>query len=279
MIVKPFETKINLKNDGRLSLFFIGTGSAFVKNNFQNNVLIIKGDEHILVDCGTLCPFALETKYNTKITEIENVILTHPHADHIGGVEEMVLMDNYVRHSPVNIFIPPKFKKKLWKESLCGGIQFSENGRMYFEDYFHELPIQLIQKKPFEMYHCVLGDLDLKFFRTRHVCSNPTYLKNSQLSYGLLIDEKILITGDTQFNEDQLRFMISKYKNIECIFQDCDVSGYSAGVHASYEQLCGLSPDIRKKMYLCHYNDAVNSVDAIVDGFAGLSKPGVYYLF
>ena len=42
MIVKPFETKINLKNDGRLSLFFIGTGSAFVKNNFQNNLLIIK---------------------------------------------------------------------------------------------------------------------------------------------------------------------------------------------------------------------------------------------
>ena len=113
MIVKPFETKINLKNDGRLSLFFIGTGSAFVKNNFQNNVLIIKGDEHILVDCGTLCPFALETKYNTKITEIENVILTHPHADHIGGVEEMVLMDKYVRHSPVNIFIFGNHKSPL----------------------------------------------------------------------------------------------------------------------------------------------------------------------
>ena len=98
MIVKPFNSKINLKNDGRLSLFFIGTGSAFVKNNFQNNLLIIKGDNHILVDCGTLCPFALENHYHTKITEIENVILTHPHADHIGGVEEMVLMDKYVRH-------------------------------------------------------------------------------------------------------------------------------------------------------------------------------------
>ena len=42
MIVKPFETKINLKNDGSLYLFFIGNGSAFVKNNFHNNFFINK---------------------------------------------------------------------------------------------------------------------------------------------------------------------------------------------------------------------------------------------
>lgn len=279
MIVKPFNSKINLKNDGRLSLFFIGTGSAFVKDNFQNNFLIIKGNDHILVDCGTLCPFALETRYNTKITEIDNVILTHPHADHIGGVEEMALMDKYVRKRTVNIIIPPEFKKKLWNESLRGGIQYSEHGKMHFDDYFNELPVLQIQKKPFKMFHTTLGSIDLTLFRTRHVCTKLDSFKNSQQSYGLIIDEKILFTGDTQFNENQLRFLLSKYKNIECIFHDCDISGYSAGVHASYEQLCTLPPDIRKKTYLCHYNNAVNSVDAIVDGFAGLAKPGVYYLF
>ena len=127
MTIKPFRDKIELKNDGHLSLFFIGTGSAFAKDNFQNNLLLIKGDQHLLIDCGTLCPYALETVYNTKISEIRNVILTHPHADHIGGMEEMLLIGRYVTKSPVNIIIPKPFKKKLWNESLRGGIQFSEH--------------------------------------------------------------------------------------------------------------------------------------------------------
>ena len=279
MTIKPFRDKIELKNDGHLSLFFIGTGSAFAKDNFQNNLLLIKGDQHLLIDCGTLCPYALETVYNTKISEIRNVILTHPHADHIGGMEEMLLIGRYVTKSPVNIIIPKPFKKKLWNESLRGGIQFSEHGKMTFEDYFKEIPNKRILKKPFEMYHGTLGTMDLKIFRTRHVTTSTNSLKNSQLSYGVLIDEKVLFTADTQFNEHQLRYLLSKYKNIQYIFQDCDISGYSAGVHASYDQLCSLPPEIRAKMYLCHYNNAVNSIDALVDGFAGLARHGVYYNF
>jgi len=279
MTIKKFENRINLTNDGQLSLFFLGTGSAFSKINFQNNLLVIKGDTHLLIDCGTLCPYALETLYNTKISKIRNVILTHPHADHIGGVEEMVLIGKYVTKEPVNIIIPKKFKKKLWNESLRGGIQFSETGKMKFEDYFREIEIHKILTKPFEMYESKIGNINIKLFRTRHVTSRPDSLKNSQISYGVLIDEKVLFTADTQFNEPQLRYLLSRYKTIECIFQDCDISGYSAGVHASYDQLCSLPPEIRSKMYLCHYSDSVNSIDALVDGFAGLAKHGVYYNF
>ena len=279
MTIKKFENRINLTNDGQLSLFFLGTGSAFSKINFQNNLLVIKGDTHLLIDCGTLCPYAMETLYNTKISKIRNVILTHPHADHIGGVEEMVLIGKYVTKEPVNIIIPKKFKKKLWNESLRGGIQFSETGKMKFEDYFREIEIHKILTKPFEMYESKIGNINIKLFRTRHVTSRPDSLKNSQISYGVLIDEKVLFTADTQFNEPQLRYLLSRYKTIECIFQDCDISGYSAGVHASYDQLCTLNPEIRSKMYLCHYSDSVNSIDALVDGFAGLAKHGVYYNF
>lgn len=279
MRIKPFEKKIELTNKGDLSLFFIGTGSAFIKKNYQTNLLVIKGNTHLLIDCGTLCPYALETNYATKPSEIRNMILTHPHADHIGGVEEMVLVGKYVTKQPINLIIPKPFIKKLWNESLRGGIQFSENGKMKFGDYFSVVETDRIQKKPFEVYHTNFGTLDIKMFRTRHVTSVEGSYRNSQLSYGVLLDERILFTGDTQFNEFQLRYLLSKYKNIEYIFHDCDISGYSAGVHASYDQLCSLAPDIRSKMYLCHYNDAVNSIDAIIDGFAGLAKPGIYYNF
>ena len=58
MTIRDFNNAIQLTNDGKLSFFFLGTGSAFTKVNFQNNVIVIKGKDHILIDCGTLCPFS-----------------------------------------------------------------------------------------------------------------------------------------------------------------------------------------------------------------------------
>ena len=49
MKVSKVQGKLELKNSGGLSLFFIGAGSAFSKVNFQNNVLFIKGKNHVLM--------------------------------------------------------------------------------------------------------------------------------------------------------------------------------------------------------------------------------------
>ena len=279
MKTRPFISNIELTNDGQLSLFFLGTGNAFTKTSFQTNLLIIKGKEHLLIDCGTLCSYAVENLYNGRITDIKNLLLTHPHADHIGGVEELALVGKYVTKRPLNLVITDEFKKKLWNESLCGGIQYSEEGIMTFEDYFNQMKPKLIQKKPFDMYEIDAFGMNLKLFRTKHVTTRKNSMKNSQISYGLIIDDKILFTADTQFNPSQLKFLLDKYKNIEVIFHDCDIKGFSRGVHAAYDELVTLPAEIRAKTYLCHYSEAVNTIDALVDGFAGLAKHWVYYDF
>lgn len=278
MTIKSFDSKIELSNQGQLSLFFLGTGSAFTKKFFQTNLVIVKENDYLLVDCGTLCPYVLNNIYNTDIGKIKNLLITHPHADHIGGVEEMALIGKYVENHKINMIVPGKLKKKLWKESLRGGLQFSEDGKMSFDDYFNHLNPKKILSKPFEMYDYQFGSLNIKLFRTRHVTTSAKSLHNSQLSYGIIIDDTILFTADTQFNPDQLHYLLDNY-NIDTIFHDCDLFGYSEGVHASYKQLCTLDDDIKSKMYLCHYNDVDELPNPCNDGFAGFVKSGIYYNF
>ena len=279
MKTRHFVSNIELTNSGNLSLFFLGTGNAFTKTAFQTNLLIIKGQDHLLVDCGTLCSYAFENMYNGRITDIKNLLLTHPHADHIGGVEELALEGKYITKRLVNLVITDEFKKSLWEESLKGGIQYSEEGIMTFDDYFNQIKPVRIQKKPFEMFETNVGSINIKLFRTRHVTTRKKSLKKSQISYGLIIDDRILFTADTQFNPSQLQFLLDKYKKIEVIFHDCDVMGYSRGVHAAYDELVTLPKEIKEKTFLSHYSEAVSTIDALVDGFAGLAKHWVYYDF
>ncbi len=279
MKTRHFVSNIELTNSGNLSLFFLGTGNAFTKTAFQTNLLIIKGQDHLLVDCGTLCSYAFENMYNGRITDIKNLLLTHPHADHIGGVEELALEGKYITKRLVNLVITDEFKKSLWEESLKGGIQYSEEGVMTFDDYFNQIKPVRIQKKPFEMFETNVGSINIKLFRTRHVTTRKKSLKKSQISYGLIIDDRILFTADTQFNPSQLQFLLDKYNKIEVIFHDCDVMGYSRGVHAAYDELVTLPKEIKEKTFLSHYSEAVSTIDALVDGFAGLAKHWVYYDF
>ena len=76
-----------------------------------------------------------------------------------------------------------------------------------------------------------------------------------------------------------MEFLLKEYPEIEAIFHDCDIPGNSPNVHASYEQLKKLDADIRKKLFICHYNSSVDSLNLEKDGFAGCAKSGIYYDF
>ncbi len=267
-------TALELTNDGRLSVLFIGTGSAFSKRYFQTNVLVVKGEDHLLIDCGTLCPYALEKNYGLELKHIDNLLLTHPHADHIGGVEELALVDRYVKKQKCNLVITDEFKQLLWNESLKGGLKVNEEGSLTLDDYFVQIKPEQILTEPFEMYEANVGNINVKLFRTKHVtCSDPEVF---QISYGLMIDDRVLYPCDTQFNPEQIDYLVHNFP-VKVIFHDCDISGYSEGVHASYAQLKTLPDEIRAMTYLCHYNGRAEEINPQDDGFKKFARPGVWY--
>ena len=278
MKIEKLQDSLELTNDGGLSFFFVGVGSAFSKKHYQNNILIVKGNDHILVDCGITCPTALYN-YGSNITKIKNILITHSHADHIGGLEEAALMGRYVTKSRPKMYITKQYKKLLWNQSLRGGNSYGEMsaGRfLTFDDYFELVEPKLISKRPRPIYETNCGSINIKVFRTRHIPDNAGSWKKAFYSTGILIDDRILFPADTQFDQELIDWMTSTYP-IEYIFHDCQF--YTGGVHASYDELKTLPETVRNKMYLCHYGDNFESFSPEADGFIGFAKEGHFYHF
>ena len=117
--------KVPLSTKGELSIYFIGCGSAFAKTLKQNNILVAKGDRNILIDCGGTCSQSLY-EVGVSLPEIDTYLITHSHADHIGGLEEVHMMGRYVLNKKPTMIINKAYEKILWEQSLRGGSELSE---------------------------------------------------------------------------------------------------------------------------------------------------------
>lgn len=266
-----------LTNEGELSLFFVGAGSAFAKTLNQNNVLIVKGDQHLLIDCGTKCSQALYD-YKLPISNIQNFLITHSHADHIGGLEEVQLFGRYVLKSKPNIIITEAYQDILWQQSLRGGSEMSEATPLGFDDLWNIQRPKLMQNAPRETWETRLGDIDIKMPRTMHYPDSAKSWKDSFWSCCVILDENILFTSDTRFDPALITEFDDLY-NFDVIFHDCQL--FTGGVHASIDELMQLSPAIRAKTILMHYGDTWKSVEqkALDAGFHSWAQQGHRYTF
>ncbi|MBU1075752.1 MAG: MBL fold metallo-hydrolase [Spirochaetes bacterium] len=270
--------KLELVNKGDLSLLFIGVGSAFSKISNQTNFILIKGDDHVVIDCGTKTPQALYSM-GIPVMNIENWIITHSHADHIGGLEEVILMNRFVKGVKTKLVVTEEYAKILWDYSLKGGSSFNvrTKGKYVGLDFYADL---LVPKKlkgfDRDIYEYNIGKINAKLIRTKHVPDSARSWKDSFWSVAVLIDDRILFTCDMMYDKDFID-LCEKNFNVEYIFHDCQL--FNGGVHASLDELKQLPAEIKKKMFLVHFGDNYKDFSPEKDGFAGFGKQMVYYNF
>lgn len=271
---------VSLTNKGQLSLFTLGCGSAFSRDLGQNNFIIIKGNDHLMVDCGSRTPVRL-TALGLKISDIHNILPTHSHADHIGGLEEVMLTNRYVARQKPNVYIETRYQRLLWNESLKGGAAVNErhNGKyLRFEDFCHPVRPTPRPDLPRDAAEFEVGSLNIKIFRTNHFPEQANSWKTAAYSVGMVIDDRILFTGDTKY-DSTLVSDIEAHFDIEWIFQDAQF--FTGGIHASIDELTQLPESVRSRMLLMHYGDSwTDKVDYVKSlGFHDFAREYSYYDF
>lgn len=279
-VVSLTDKPLSLSNDGSLELFFLGVGSAFTKRNYQTNLLIIKGDDHLLIDCGTKCPQSF-FELGVPVTEVRNILVTHSHADHIGGLEEVALLGRYMTKRKPNIVINETYQHILWDMSLRGGSAFNEEDAgdiLGFHDFFEITRPSWLHNYPRESFSAGIGEIDIKMMRTMHIPDSSFNWQSSFWSCGIIIDNRVMFTSDTRY-DPELIFSFEDIFDLEMIFHDCQF--FTGGVHASLDELNQLPDKTKKKMYLTHYGDTWEDFESTVDeyGFAGLARQHTHYIF
>ncbi|MBD3408205.1 MAG: MBL fold metallo-hydrolase [Candidatus Lokiarchaeota archaeon] len=271
----------NLKTDGELVLYFIGVGSALATKHNQTNLLIMKGDDHVMVDFGRTGPEAFHQTTGLSPYDIEVILPTHSHGDHIGGFEQLAQMNKYVGipfmgKPKLKMVVSVEYQRILWENSLRGGLEYNEqlaHGRvMAFTDYFDIIRPQWVEHKPREIFSVDVGSISLELFRTNHIPEQSDSWSGSFISYGLSIDGRVFYSGDTKFDEE----LLDTYADhSEVLFHD--VQFFPGAVHAPLYSLNTLPSKWKEKMYLVHYADNYDEQD--ITGFAGWTEQGHLYTF
>lgn len=232
-----------------LKLTVLGAGSAFTQKNYQTNFLLSRNSKNMMIDCGGDARWSMGARGLTH-RDVHAVYISHAHADHCGGVEWAA----FCSYFDPGVEVKPKFfaeqalVKSLWNNTFSGGMEGIEQIDARLDTYFDVCPVM---RNSFFMWEGVRFDL----VQSLHIAAKYSIVD----SFGLMFTsphsgKRIYMTSDVQFAPETS--MRAFYQEADLIIHDCETM-YKSGVHAHYDQLVTLPPELKKKMMLVHYQDNV----------------------
>ncbi|MFD2670271.1 MBL fold metallo-hydrolase [Marinicrinis sediminis] len=219
-----------------LQLTMLGTGSAFSKSFGNNNALLELPDQQkLLIDCGHTAMMALH-QLQQPLEQLEGVIVTHLHADHVGGLEELAFRRKFSSSAKPTLYIADTLVTPLWEHCLRAGLEDQQHRSL--ADFFEVQP--LVPGTPFSL----TDGLDLTLVHTDHIPGKD--------SYSLLWNQKLFYSADMTFAPDLLQQL--HQEGTEYILHECQLTGQGA-VHTTLDELLSLPASIQSCIQLMHYGD------------------------
>lgn len=230
-----------------MRLFALGVGDTFTEKHNTHALLVEAEGFRLAIDCPDSYRRVLrqardriaapEVARHLDLAEIDHVLVTHVHGDHMNGLEGVAYFKHFVQHRRLHLYTLAAVRDALWERRLVASMGTLWNGATFrelaFEDYFAwtELPLDRAAQ---------IGPFTVRARRTKHHVPTSALL----LEHG---GKRLGISSDTAFDPELIAFLAQA---------DLVVHETNHGpAHTAYADLLTLGDDVRRKLRLIHYPD------------------------
>jgi ribonuclease BN (tRNA processing enzyme) len=237
----------------------VGVGDAFTARYHNACLLFESGGTRLLVDAPPALARALRdlslhqpAAPAVGLDDIDHVLITHLHGDHVGGLEQLLFWRRFVTGKKANLYAIPEVLAGLWDTRLRGGMEalIDKPGgparSLTLEDYADVHPLG-----PGET---TIGDLHVGWRPTiHHIPTSAIRVRAGTTTLGY--------SADTAFDPT----LIDWLSRADLFFHETNL-----GVHTPLSSLIELPAETRARMRLIHYPDfhdvAASPIRCAVEG-------------
>lgn len=214
-----------------MELTILGTGGALSPSGRAQSGLLVENDDHaLLVDCGSGILMRLD-QANVDIAELDTVLLTHCHLDHMSDLLPLVTARWLSGHTETTIYGPRNTEATIRQV-------------LKHYDYVDEhVSLTIVEVQGGESFQA--DGFEVETLRTEHGVPSRAYKINGRL----------VISGDTMPIAEMSAFI----QNCDLLVHECSFpDGHDPGHHTTPADLGPLlSESATQRVVLTHFYPAV----------------------
>jgi ribonuclease BN (tRNA processing enzyme) len=220
----------------------LGAGDTFSERLHSTALLLCADGAQLAIDCpdmyrGVLRDAADATGRALSLFDIDDVLITHVHGDHMNGLEGVAFFKHFGQDRRLRLHTSPEVRGVIWDRRLAAPMEALWDGssfrQMAFEDYFDYRPLSWTDV-------ITIGPFEIRARRTIHHVPTSALLVTA-------CGRTLGYSADTAFDPDLIAFL----SPADLIIHETNLGP----AHTSYRDLLTVDGDVRRKLRLIHYPD------------------------
>lgn len=220
----------------------LGVGDTFSERHHSTSLLLACDGVYLAIDCPDTYRAVLRAASERcgralSLTEIDHVLITHVHGDHMNGLEGFAFFKRFAEAKRARLVASDEVRAVIWDQRLQASMSALWNGTEFlqlgFDDYFEHLPLSWTAAVE-------VGPFRIRARRTvHHVPTSALLIEAAGRTLGY--------SSDTAFDPALIAFL----EPADLIIHETNLGP----AHTPYAALAALPAPLRAKMRLIHYTD------------------------